>query len=155
VLRAVIIGIAALLPASAAPNSCELLRPPEIAAVLKTSVPEETPQPGWAGSQICRWVGPADQAVGLQVYPGGLETFRALLKQAAGRGSRPRRIPFAGDEAVWAAGRLLVVRGSFVFTISINQSMTDLRRIWLSAGLARKVVARLDAARNQTSSSAR
>ena len=72
----------------------------------------------------------------------------------AGSG-RPWKIPFLGDEAVLQAGQVLVVRGPWFFTLSINQSMTAFGRLRVSAGLARKIVARLDAAGSQRSSSAR
>jgi hypothetical protein len=137
--------VALLLALSGArPNPCSLLTATEVRAALGVAVPAEQPQREAAGAVSCNWVGPADQTLRLVVYPGGAPAYEAYLRQATRAwGGARRTVRGAGDRAVFLAGQMVVLRGPWFFTLSLNHPADEGARLRRSSLLAQRIARRI------------
>ena len=92
----------------------------------------------------CNWVGPADQTLRLVLYPGGAAAYDAYLRQATRAwGGARRTVRGAGDRAVFHAGQLVVLRGPWFFTLSLNRPADEGTRFRRSSLLAQRAARRI------------
>ena len=125
-------------------NPCSLITQAEASAVLGVPVGQTEPQE-WAGGAVeCRYIAPADQNLTIQVYPGGARAYESYVRafEKAQR-ARPHKLGGLGDQAVFQAGQVVVLRREHFFVISIGLPMEDTDRLRMSKTLARKVLSRL------------
>ena len=137
--------LALLLALSGAPpNPCSLLTATEVQAALGFAVPAEQPQQEAAGAVSCNWVGPADQTLRLVLYPGGSSAYDAYLRQATRAwGGERRTVRGVGDRAVFHAGLLVVLRGPWFATLSLNHPADEGARFRRCHLLAQRVARRI------------
>ena len=130
--------------AGAPPNPCSLLTATEVRGALGVAVPAEQPQREGAGAVSCNWIGPADQTLRLVLFPGGASAYEAYLRQAARAwGGARRTVRGTGDRAVFHAGQLVVLRGAWFFTLSLNHPADEGARLRRGSLLAQRVARRI------------
>jgi hypothetical protein len=126
------------------PIACILITPAEASAVLGARVGPTEPQQYADGTTTCHYIAPADQSLKIEVHPGGAKAFQAYVTafEKAPQG-RPQRLRGLGDQAVFQAGQLVVLRRDHFFVLSIGLPLDEKDRLRLSLRLARKALSRL------------
>jgi hypothetical protein len=119
----------------------------EAEKVLRVRVAEERPVKGYRGAEICRYTGPADQSLRVELHAGGRTAFESYLKAfRALQNGKAIPVQGLGDQAMFHSSQLTVLKGDAFFVIAIGVDMPDSRRLEESVALARKVIPRLNGA---------
>ncbi len=124
-------------------GACLITRP-EAEKVLGARTAEERPLKGYRGAEVCRYAGPADQSLRVELHTGGRPAFESYLRAFRSiQDAKYNPVRGLGEQAVFHFSQLTVLQGEYFFVIAIGRDIPDSRRLEESVALARKVIPRL------------